>query len=332
MDSAGNVAVTGPSESALQNPDYYTAKYAAANGALLWEKRYNGPANKEDFPYSVAVDGTGNVFVTGYSQNASGDTDYYTAKYAAANGALLWEKRYNSLGNGYEYALAVKVDSAGNAVVTGTSENASGNDDYYTAKYAAADGELLWEKRYNGPASRHDRMDLVYPFNLGCKLAFTAEGGAVVTGASDANSSGGNNYDYATVRYRPSPDADGDGLLDSWELLWWATTTGHAAGDDSAHDGLNELQELAFGLNPTVPDVASQPAAINEGGYLTITITKYPGAAYEVQSAGDVNAASFSAAATTVLVNSATTLKVRDNILVSTPPARYLRVKVTAAP
>ena len=27
--------------------DYYTAKYAAADGALLWEKPYNGPANRD---------------------------------------------------------------------------------------------------------------------------------------------------------------------------------------------------------------------------------------------------------------------------------------------
>ena len=32
-----------------RNADYYTAKYAAADGALLWEKRYNGPANGDDY-------------------------------------------------------------------------------------------------------------------------------------------------------------------------------------------------------------------------------------------------------------------------------------------
>ena len=41
---------------------------------------------------------------------------------------------------------------------------------------------------------------------------------------------------------------------------------------------------------------------------------------------------SFSSATTTVLLDTATTLKVRDNVLIGTPPARFLRVKVTAAP
>ncbi len=54
-----------------------------------------------------------------------------------------------------------------------------------------------------------------------------------------------------------------------------------------------------------------------------------------MQSAGTLlsaQPASFSPATTTVLLATATTLKVRDNILIGTPPARFLRVKVIAAP
>ncbi len=130
-------------------------------------------------------------------------------------------------------------------------------------------------------------------------------------------------------------DPDGDGLLDSWELTYWPTTAGHSAHNDFDYDGLTELVELAFGLNPTLPDSALQPAVVAEGGYLSITLTKHPGATYEVQSAGTLlsgQPASFSPATTTVLIDTATTLKVRDNILIGTPPARFMRVKVTAAP
>jgi hypothetical protein len=55
----------------------------------------------------------------------------------------------------------------------------------------------------------------------------------------------------------------------------------------------------------------------------------------EVQSAGSLLPAlpdSFSASTTTVLTNNATTLKVRDNFLIGTPPACFMRVKVTAVP
>jgi hypothetical protein len=152
--------------------------YAAGNGALIWERRYNGPANSNDWASAVAVDSSGNVVVTGSSCNGSND-DYYTAKYAAANGALLWEKRYNGPGNASDGASAVAVDANGNVVVTGYSSNGT-NSDYYTAKYAAADGTLLWEKRYlNGSASG---------------LALGPNGMVAVTGSSSD--------DYATVVYR----------------------------------------------------------------------------------------------------------------------------------
>jgi outer membrane protein assembly factor BamB len=68
-------------------------------GALVWEKRYNGPANNGDIAYAAVVDSNGNVVVAGTSQG-----DCYTAKYAAEDGALLWEKRGP---NSVAYALAV---------------------------------------------------------------------------------------------------------------------------------------------------------------------------------------------------------------------------------
>ena len=100
-------------------------------------------------------------------------------------------------------------------------------------------------------------------------------------------------------------------------------------------DGLANLDKLAFGLDPSVPDSALAPAPVAEDGYLTITLTKHAGATYQVQSAGTLllgQPESFSPATTTVLIDSATTLKVRDNFLLGTPPARYMRVKVTASP
>ena len=130
-------------------------------------------------------------------------------------------------------------------------------------------------------------------------------------------------------------DADSDGLLDSWELTYWPTTNGHKANDDFDGDGVPELLELAFGLDPTVPDAALQPLVIGEGDYLTITITKHAGAKYEVQTAGSLLVGrpdSFSADSTTVLINDPSTLKARDNFQIGSSSDRFLRVKVTAAP
>ena len=57
VDSSGNVVVTGYTVSVGFYNDFYTAKYAAADGALLWEQIYNSPADKEDTARAVALDG-----------------------------------------------------------------------------------------------------------------------------------------------------------------------------------------------------------------------------------------------------------------------------------
>ncbi len=132
-----------------------------------------------------------------------------------------------------------------------------------------------------------------------------------------------------------SPDADGDGLLDSWEITHFGATVGHSALDDFDHDGYNELLELALGLSPVAPNTGGLPPVTIEGGYLTMTLTKQTGVTYEVQSAGTLATGqpdSFSATSTTVLTNNATTLKARDNFLISGSARRFLHLKVTASP
>src|SRR5262245_29610425 len=66
VDARGNVFVTGTSAGTVANSDYVTIAYSGA-GVPLWTNRYNGPANSDDGATAVAVDGSGNVFVTGFS-------------------------------------------------------------------------------------------------------------------------------------------------------------------------------------------------------------------------------------------------------------------------
>jgi len=137
----------------------------------------------------------------------------------------------------------------------------------------------------------------------------------------------------AAYVYRPaSNDFDADGLVDLWEEAHFGSTAAHAATDDTDHDGQTELIEEALGHDPLLPESATLPAAVVESGYLTLTISKRGGVTYQVQSAGSPASASFSAATTTVLTDTATILKVRDNVLANTPGGRFLRVKITAAP
>jgi outer membrane protein assembly factor BamB len=213
VDASGNVLVAGyssPNATNLFKYDFYTAKYAAANGALLWEKRYNGPANQTDLASSVAVDASGNVIVTGVSYNtydySSGD--FYTAKYAATNGALVWERRYNGPANTNDVPEALAVDSSGNVVVTGYSLGTT-NYDFYTVKYASANGALLWERRYNGPGNRSD---------FALSEALDASGNIVVSGVSG--------FDFYTAKYAAANGA----------VLWESHYSGPSNLDDKGYD------------------------------------------------------------------------------------------------
>src|SRR5262245_36984748 len=85
VDASGNIYVTGssvgPGSCNFYCNDYATIKYDAS-GTQQWAARYNGPANDDDHPSAIAVDASGNVYVTGASiSTAWPDYDYATIKY-----------------------------------------------------------------------------------------------------------------------------------------------------------------------------------------------------------------------------------------------------------
>jgi hypothetical protein len=199
VDRDGNLIVAGEAQvlhATVYGADYFTAKYAAADGALLWENVYNGLGNKDDFARAVAVDRESNVFVTGVAGSSTNDGfgNYYTAKYAAADGRLLWDRTYFGLGNGNDAASAIAVDDFGNVIITGASSNGA-NTDYATLKYAEAEGATLWERRFNGPANQDDRPT---------GLAVDRDGNVVVTG--DSRRSDGVT-DFYTAKYEGTSGA-----------------------------------------------------------------------------------------------------------------------------
>ena len=130
--------VTGPSIGQGSSYDYYTAKHSGTNGSVIWEKRYTGAGENNDFPRGLAVDFAGDVVVTGETAYFGG-VDIYTVRYSGANGAVLWSQQTPGEGEG------VTVDSAGNAYVVGQ-EALSPVRELYTVKYASATGSILWEK------------------------------------------------------------------------------------------------------------------------------------------------------------------------------------------
>ncbi|MCH8847102.1 MAG: PQQ-like beta-propeller repeat protein [Proteobacteria bacterium] len=79
FDGSGNIYVTGTSYNGTNN-DYLTIKYNASNGDTIWTRRYDGTANGKDEAFGCALDGSGNLYVSGYSYNGS-NYNIFTIKY-----------------------------------------------------------------------------------------------------------------------------------------------------------------------------------------------------------------------------------------------------------
>jgi len=186
VDNSGNVYVTGYSYGSGTSYDYATIKYNS-QGKEQWVARYNGPGNSGDVAYALAVDNSGNVYVTGRSYGSGTGDDYATIKYNS-NGKEQWVARYNGPGNSEDKVQALAVDNSGNVYVTGRSYGSGTGDDYATIKYNSQ-GEEQWVARYNGPGNSEDKVQA---------LAVDNSGNVYVTGYSVGS---GTSYDYATVKY-----------------------------------------------------------------------------------------------------------------------------------
>lgn len=143
VDATGNVFVTGAStldDRYDEGYDYATIKYNAA-GDELWVQKYNGPDNLQDKAYALALDASGNVYVTGFS-NGIGTSDYATIKYNT-DGVQQWVERYNGPANAVDIVAAIVVDEDDNVYVTGFSEGIGTGPDYATLKYAQSSPPVL---------------------------------------------------------------------------------------------------------------------------------------------------------------------------------------------
>ncbi len=143
VDSKDNVVVSGNSRSLNNWDDIYTAKYNGTNGALLWERRYNGPYSHMDDISAMLLDAHDDVVVTGTSltrgTNLLLQTDIYTAKYSGLDGSILWEQRYSSPTNG-STVISLGFDPQGDVIILGSSSCP------LILKYSAGDGRLLWQQ------------------------------------------------------------------------------------------------------------------------------------------------------------------------------------------
>jgi chitodextrinase len=171
-DSSGNSYVTGVfygrvnfGTGALTSAgrgDMFIAKYSAA-GVPQWVHHFGDASDQ--FGTAIAVDTSGNVYVTGYfyglvdfggGRLTSNGYDIVLAKYTT-NGAHVWSKVLG--GSSSDMGQAIAVDASGNVVVAGqfggTADfgggplTSAGGFDGFLAKYTT-NGAFVWERRVGG--------------------------------------------------------------------------------------------------------------------------------------------------------------------------------------
>jgi hypothetical protein len=189
IDNSGNIIVSGGSIGNDGSYDYCTIKYNNS-GLVQWIQRYNGTTNGNDEVRKIAVDYSGNVYITGMSEGSGPGHDYCTIKYNSS-GIQQWVKRYDGTANNNDGALSIAVDNSGNVYVTGDCMNTGTSFDYCTIKYNSS-GVQQWVKIYNGPGNTNDNAS---------SLALDNSGNIYVTGSSDGI---GTYKDYCTIKYNSS--------------------------------------------------------------------------------------------------------------------------------
>jgi uncharacterized delta-60 repeat protein len=185
------VYATGYSYGIATDRDYITIKYHTG-GPMQWYARYNSPDSLDDRSYDIAVDGGGNVYVTGFCEYDETDYDFVTIKYNFA-GNEQWATRYNRTGN-QDKPSCIDLDGEGNIIVAGQSCL-----EYSTVKYSP-NGEELWAASYGGPSSGTDIIN---------DITIDVYNNVYVTGYS----MGLQDYDITTLKY----DQNGE---EKWEMRY----------------------------------------------------------------------------------------------------------------
>jgi len=182
---------------------------------VAWAQRYNAPPDNADEARSIALDGSGNVYVTGSAFNSSGNLDMVTVKYSAT-GQFQWVQNYDR-GNDNDEAFKLIVDASGNVYVTGYSKGNNGPD-ITTIKYDTQ-GSVQWVAHHNGAGNSLDQ---------GNAIALDASNNVIVCGYETTSNF---TTDLVIIKY------DNNGTQ-----LWNVVYNGQASGEDVANDLTTDSQ------------------------------------------------------------------------------------------
>jgi hypothetical protein len=193
VDTTGNAYISGYTQGGLGGTnaggyDAFLTKYDSS-GAVQWSRQVG--SGSDDYGYGVAVDTTGNTYMTGYTRGtltgtSAGGYDAFLVKYNSS-GAMLWSRQFGT--NKDEISRSVAVDAAGNAYLTGyTAGNlggtSAGTADVFLTKYDSS-GTPLWSRQFGSSG-----------WDDGLGVALDPAGNIYLSGVTTGNLSGTNAGGY----------------------------------------------------------------------------------------------------------------------------------------
>ena len=220
-------------------------------------------SSDEDVATGVAVDSSGNSYVTGYTDGGidgnsySGKQDFFLIKYNSS-GTKEWTKQEGSSGD--DYARGVAVDSSDNIYVTGYTDkklhgnNNSGKFDMFLVKYNSS-GTRQWTKQFGTSG-----------WDVGYGVAADSSNNIYVTGYTeggfDGNTSSGrrdiilvkfydNGTKHWTQQFGTSSDDTGYGVtVDSSDNIY---VTGFTFGglDGNTYSGKGDIILVKYNSSGT---------------------------------------------------------------------------------
>jgi len=228
VDRNGNVYVTGYSYGIRTYRDLVTVKYNS-NGVQQWVARYNSPSNGNDIGIDIAIDGIGNVYVTGTSDGTDAISEFTTIKYNPS-GTQLWVSRYSGPAKGWDVVTSMALDKYGNVYVTGKIQNSGTGYDFATLKYNT-NGFLQWVAIYNGTGNINDHPNSIVVDNFD---------NVYVTGVSNGINSSG---DFTTIKYNSSG-------VQQWVAIYNGTGNYPDDAYDVAVDNSGNVYVTGISYNP----------------------------------------------------------------------------------
>jgi hypothetical protein len=258
IDSAGDVYITGKT-GRVTDHDIVTVKYLS-DGTFAWGHTF-GTAGLDDWGVDIAVDGAGNTYVLGAMTRGTGNTDFVTVKYDVAGTPISAITYDGFTGMDTPSAMALSVDTGGDAVVyaTGTSADLTGLNEMSTVRYIKARADLTVTK-------------------------VTAPASAVVGSSITVNNTVLNISDLVNKKYNQTGAFDvgiylapsGSGLPDLNNLVLL----------DTRH-----VINLAPGQSSSGSDTVSIPATVAEGNYYVVVIADINGVVMEQDETNNYKAA-----------------------------------------